>query len=187
MINPTNIPGLKQIASGSAYLDDLANQYILKPLGATGIGGFVFDYEGETSVTLASDITDHFTEANEAIQDHIALHAPRMVLRGFVSELSYVPQGGVEAAIQALADRLGVATAFLTPYSPGMQQSITKAANQALSAINSIDQAVNRAENLAGLFKTFIFPNTKAESATDESGKEPVHGIPCPRSVSAPN
>ena len=151
MINPTNIPGLKQIASGSAYLDDLANQYILKPLGATGIGGFVFDYEGETSVRISSDITDHYTESNEAIQDHIALKPPTITLRGFVSELSYAPPM-VQAAIQAIADRLGVAAAFLTPYSPGMQQSITKAANQAISAINSIDQAVNRAENLAGLF-----------------------------------
>ncbi len=41
------------------------------------IGAFVFDYAGEVSSELHADITDHYTEDNTVVQDHIALNPIR--------------------------------------------------------------------------------------------------------------
>ena len=49
--NPIN-----QAPNGGSYLDHLANKYILKPRSVTGIGGFIFDYEGETNLQLQSEM-----------------------------------------------------------------------------------------------------------------------------------
>ena len=43
---------------------------------------FFFDYEGEQSVSLTSDITDHFIEVNTAIQDQIALRPEECLTAG---------------------------------------------------------------------------------------------------------
>jgi len=45
------------------------NNYVVRPLNAFGLGGFMFDIEGETSVNLTSQITDHFLEDTTNVQD----------------------------------------------------------------------------------------------------------------------
>src|SRR5260221_4663943 len=47
---------------------------------------FIFDYEGEQSLSLEADITDHFIEDNTSIQDHIALKPVRITTHGFIGE-----------------------------------------------------------------------------------------------------
>jgi len=44
---------------------DLQN-YIVAPMNAFGVGGFVFDIMGEQISQLQADITDHYTEDNKA-------------------------------------------------------------------------------------------------------------------------
>ncbi len=59
--------GNLNLQDGNNYLNNIANKYIVKPKNAKGIGGFVFDYEGETNVTFQADITDHYLETNDAV------------------------------------------------------------------------------------------------------------------------
>jgi hypothetical protein len=151
-INSTNIPVLKQIYNGRSYLDGLANKYILKPILSKGIGGFVFDYESDTQVNLDAEITDHYTEDNTAIQDHIAIRPAKVTLRGFVSELAQAKDTGVSGALSEINSRLETVEAYLGNYTPGMVQGLQKAITATQNAVNTIDQTVNRIENIVGLF-----------------------------------
>jgi hypothetical protein len=56
-----------------------------------GIGGFLFTIPQEDTIDLSSDITDHWSENNRAIQDHIALRPEEITLRGLVGELVFSP------------------------------------------------------------------------------------------------
>lgn len=59
--------------------------------GAKPGKAFLFDYEGEQTVTLESDISDHYTEENSAIQDQIALRPEIVSTHGYIGELNNVP------------------------------------------------------------------------------------------------
>lgn len=68
----------------------VVNQFIVRPLGSPniiGVSGFVFDILDDEEISIDSDITDHYVEANYAVQDHIALRPVRFTLRGFVAEV----------------------------------------------------------------------------------------------------
>ncbi len=43
---------LNMVVNARGMLDSLVNDYILKPVNAMGIGGFIFDYEGDTQVVV---------------------------------------------------------------------------------------------------------------------------------------
>lgn len=52
-----------------------------------GIAGFIFSVVDDDTVELESDITTHYTEANNPVQDHIALHPETVMVTGDVAEL----------------------------------------------------------------------------------------------------
>ena len=45
---------------------------------------FLFHYNGEESITLDADITDHFVESNVALQDHIARRPVTYSVTGYI-------------------------------------------------------------------------------------------------------
>ena len=51
---------------------------------------FFFDYEGEQSVQLQSEITDHYAEDNKSLQDQISIKPVIYTTRGFIGELNDV-------------------------------------------------------------------------------------------------
>src|SRR5262245_9752879 len=110
--------GLQTIQNGRNYLDGLANKYIVRPKTVLGIGGFVFDYEGDTRVSRQADITDHYAENNDFINDHMAMRPFRLTLRGLVSELVFEKPRGILGALQTIQSRLGVVPAYLGKYTP---------------------------------------------------------------------
>lgn len=67
-----------------------------------GISGFLLDVVDEDTVELSSDVTDHYTERNTAIQDHVALRPETVTLHGVVSELSVlrVPEAAPETSVR---------------------------------------------------------------------------------------
>lgn len=138
--------------SGNNFINNLANKYVVKPKNAKGIHGFVFDYEGEASLSFMSEITDHYTEENQAFQDHAAHKPLRITLEGFVGELVQAPSAGVLGAIQTFQSSLTQLPAILGKYTPGVTQTLAAAATKATDVVNQIDNAVNRVQNLIGLF-----------------------------------
>jgi len=157
--------GLQTIQNGRAYVDGLANRFIVKPKTAKGIGGFVFDYEGETNLQIQADITDHYNEDNSAVQDHIAIHPIKMTLRGFVSELVLRQPQGLLGAIQSIQNRLTTVPAYLGKYTPSAVATIQKALTKTQNTVNTIDQSLARVKNIVGLFDKSVQGRTAQEKA----------------------
>lgn len=156
---------LNMIASGRGYLDTLANQYLLKPANAKGLAGFIFDYEGDTTITVQSEITDHYTEQNTFFNDQAAQKPQRITLRGFVGEIVANPDAGLLGALATLQGKLTTLDAILGKYTPGAIQKIQQGLNKATDVVNKIDNAISRAQNLVGLFIGSAPAPTKQELA----------------------
>jgi hypothetical protein len=143
--------GITALQSGRTYIDDIANKYLVKPDDMLGVGGFLFDYESETTVTHQADITDHYTENNTAIQDHIAIKPLKITLRGFVAELKKSKPAGLTGALQLLTTGLSTVPAYLGDYSPGVLQEMQEAAQNVQNTINTVDEVLGKAQNLVNM------------------------------------
>lgn len=157
--------GSLNLQDGNNYLNSLANKYIVKPKNAKGIGGFVFDYEGETNVTFQADIPDHWLETNDSVQDHIAIRPLKITLRGFVSELVLKAPGGVLGALQTLQNKLTTVPAYLGQYTPGAIQTIQRGITAATNTVNTINQSIARVKNIVGMFPGATPQKSKQQQA----------------------
>lgn len=157
--------GLSQITDGKSYIDNLASRYVIKPKFAKGIGGFVFDYEGETRLRNEAEATDHYAEDNTAIQDHIAIKPLRITFRGFVAELATSTATGLIGAIQTIQNKLNVVPAYLGHYTPQALNTVNAALTQAQSVTNQINQGISKAKNIIGLLGRGAPGKTKQELA----------------------
>jgi len=140
--------------NGVTFLDKLTNQYILKPTGMMTIGGsgFVFDYEAETKIELTSDITDHYCEDTNTIQDHQAIKPKRITLHGFVGELWMAAPTGLSGLIGSANSKLARVASYTGAYSMGVTQKIQGALNTAQQTADKINDYANRAGNLINMF-----------------------------------
>lgn len=112
---------------------------------------FLFHYEGEQTVTLESDITDHYVEDNTAVQDQIALKPETISTHGFIGELNDVTPPGL-SFLKTAASKLTVIGAYapeltvsaLIAYSEAflLYQVAANAANAAVSAWSSLSNVV---------------------------------------------
>lgn len=66
-----------------------AGNVIVNFLSNTGIAGFKFHIPQTEAIKLENDITDHFTETNSTIQDHIAQKPITITLTGLVGDYFY--------------------------------------------------------------------------------------------------
>lgn len=109
----------------------------------------LFNYEGEQSVTLTSDITDHFIENNTAIQDQIALKPITITTSGFIGELNDVAPAALQP-LKTVAQKLTP----LGPYAPQLSATAIIAYNNALLAYtvgaNLINSAVSTWSSISG-------------------------------------
>lgn len=112
-----------------------------------GIDGFLFDIPLTENATYAANITDHYTEDNTAIQDHIALDPVRITLTGKVAELVYTKTQQL-TFLSAVIDRLAP-LGVMSPQQQLQAQKAISTANQALSAIDTLKKTFN---NLSDVF-----------------------------------
>jgi hypothetical protein len=111
--------------SDLSKISSAITQYVVRPLNAFGLGGFIFDIEGDTSISLISEITDHYTENNVAVQDHIAVAPLRIQLRHYVGELVHLPNGGGgKKKTQKLVQKLTVISSYLPSIATSAQQAV---------------------------------------------------------------
>lgn len=110
-------------------LDELSadiKSYVVAPLNAFGLGGFLFDAEGESTARLQADITDHYSEDNRALQDHIAIHPVRITLKGYVGEVTYTQPGKDPSFLQKAVQKLTTVSQYLpdiSAYATQIQES----------------------------------------------------------------
>lgn len=106
-------------------LDDIITDlqsYVVAPLNAFGLGGFVFDSQGESIAHLSSEITDHYTEDNKAVQDHVAIRPIKITLKGYVGEVVYSTQSQSSQFLQQAVKKLTSISAFLPELSASATQ-----------------------------------------------------------------
>lgn len=138
-------------STAEPYLDN-KNNTLLKPKSAEGISGFIFDVPDSESLSLASDITDHFTESNSFLNDHIVRKPVIITLTGFIGELVFRAPSGIPGAVQELDNRLETVEAYAGDLTPGAVQTAQRIIGQAQSAISAINQTLGKVQNIVGLF-----------------------------------
>jgi hypothetical protein len=110
----------------------------------------LFNYEGEQTVALSSDITDHFIENNTAIQDQISLKPEIITTSGFIGELNNVAPRGLQT-LKFAADKLTA----LSPYTPQLSATALLAYNDAVLgysvAKNLLKATIAASSSLVGL------------------------------------
>lgn len=163
--SPGSFNPVKMVVSARGMLDTLTNKFILKPVNAAGIGGFVFDYEGETQLLIDSEISDHYTEQNAFINDQVAQKPQRITLRGFVGEHVDNSNAGVVGALNALQSKLTQLPAITGKYTPAVVQQIAAGVTSVTSTVNKIDDAIGRAQNAIGLFDSSAASPTRQQKA----------------------
>lgn len=108
----------------------------------------IFDYEGEQSVTLESDITDHYVEDNSAIQDQIAIRPELITTHGYIGELNDI----LPASLQFL-QTAAQSISYISGYAPSLSVTALNALNQATQAYNTANQLANLA---VGTWKSIV-------------------------------
>jgi hypothetical protein len=144
-------------------VDSILDQYIVRPTGgefSNGVNGFVFDVLGDEEMILDSEITDHYVEENYAIQDHIARHPERFVLRGYVAELTDLfsfSALSILTNIQSLSSIGG----FLPEFSEQATEAYAKIAD----VVSKVGEVINQARNVFDMFSNFDTSATKQQRA----------------------
>jgi len=121
-----------------------------------GINGFLFDIDLTETVTLNSQITDHWIENNSTIQDHIAIEPVKVVLTGNVGELVWKKTKVEKYAIQYIQKLTEVA--FLQP-------SLSLAALDFLYNYLALNQQINQARQV---YSDFASVFTDGEELTNQ-------------------
>ena len=98
------------------------NEAIVNVLGNTGIAGFKFNVPAREQVEMQSEVTDHYTDINRPIQDHIALKPIIITLNGLHGEYFY--------SVNRIEDTLAKVTPVLTL----VKQFLPKISEQAMNA-----------------------------------------------------
>jgi len=110
---------------------------------------FLFDYEGEQTTEVISDITDHYIEDNTAIQDNIALNPVRVTTKGFISELNDVTPGILQP-LKLVAQKLTAVNAYAPSVSATAQEAYDQAFQAYQIATNAFNAAVSAWSSVAG-------------------------------------
>lgn len=156
-----NLSGLAPITTAATALSNLILVSPQKVIGYSPQSGdgkiteqppaILFHYEGEQSVALKSDITDHYIEDNTAIQDQWALRPETVTTHGYIGELNNVTPKALEL-LRVAADKLTVINA----YTPVLSTTALIAYNEAFLLYQVTKNAVNSAvaawSSLANVF-----------------------------------
>lgn len=102
----------------------------------------VFNYEGEQTVLLESDITDHYIENNTSIQDQVAIRPEVITTHGFIGELNDILPSLLQS-LQTTAASISV----LGGYAPTLSLTAILALNKAAQAYQVSNSLANTAIN----------------------------------------
>lgn len=125
-----------------SLIKDSFSKYIVSPLNAFGLGGFVFDIEGDTTINLNAEITDHYIENNNAIQDHIAIKPQKISLHNYVGEVVYRLDNSTNTPVQKLTQKLTILNEYVPILSAAATQ--TKSLLESKDIIGTLTNSFNK-------------------------------------------
>lgn len=117
------------------------NEAIVNVLSNTGIAGFKFNVPAREQVEMQSEVTDHYTDINRPIQDHIALRPITITLNGLHGEYFY-SVNKIEDTLSKVIPTLSLVKQFL-PKLSDVTMNI-KAAKKALPFYQRVANAQNK-------------------------------------------
>lgn len=131
------LSGIDTVKYGIASLGlvSMASALIKPQDERVGISGFLFDVNMSESINFSAQVTDHFTEENISIQDHVAIEPVKVTLVGKIGELVFRTVAALAFA-QATADRLTPLN-ILTPAQSLLATQVIAKAYLAISAANA--------------------------------------------------
>lgn len=144
-------------------LKDAFSKYVVTPANAFGIGGFVFDVEGDSTANLGTEITDHYTEGNFAVQDHISVKPKKFILKQYVGELVYRLDDNTNTLLQKTIQKLTVLDSYLPQLSAGVNQVKTYLDGGQLDL--SFSDILNDSVNIWGIAKNLNPPIPRQQQA----------------------
>ena len=147
---------LSVVGQSIGLANSVANQFIVRPTGGvptSGINGFVFDFLGEEEITFESDITDHYTEDNYAIQDHIALKPIKYIAKGYIGELYNIFPNS-RLSILTTIQTIGSIVPFQPLFSAQANQTYNKLSVIGNQIVNVVGQATSLYSLLSGVSTT---------------------------------
>lgn len=142
----------RNITDARTYLDDRATT-LVSPKSAEGIAGFVFDVPGNDEIRLATDVTDHVTENNAFINDHVVNKPIEITLTGFQGEIVFRGATGIPGIFQDVQNRLETVEAYLGDRTPGFIQQAQTIIGQQQQALSVLNQTLDQVQNIVGLFE----------------------------------
>lgn len=142
---------------------------IINILGATGIAGFKFNVPEREQIKLQSEITDHYTDLNNPVQDHIALKPISITLTGLVGEYFY-SVNELEDLIATVIPTLSLVKQFLPKLPNGTKQYLAKkyekiSKKEAPTVLKATDNKDLNAMDLFSLFQTIYKLNSRQTRA----------------------
>lgn len=165
----------------AGYLDAKRSVF-LSSKSARGTSGWIFDLPLEENLELSTDITDHVTEDQSFVQDHVVRQPKRITLRGEIAELVFSPFGARSQAekdagtfdaagtLEQIQNRLGTVEAYIGDRLPGAVQKSRRVVNTAQEVEAFYSRNMSRAENIAGFFQddepTPEFPGPTTQNTT---------------------
>lgn len=158
------------MVSPVSILTNALNNYIVRPSNAFGLGGFVFDVEGETTINLRTEITDHYLEDNTTVQDHIAVKPKKVTLKSYVGELVYRPEDEGATFVEKTVRKLTVLNGYLPQLTTAAQAIKDLNAEDITSLIDSVGdtistQTVNKAVDYYSLARNILNADSKQQEA----------------------
>lgn len=133
------IPNLANGSQTIGYQPQNSSEILGQPLGQLP-PNILFHYEGEQSVILESDITDHYVEDNTAVQDQIALRPEQITTHGFIGELNDISPAALQP-LKTIAEKLTT----VSSYTPEISETALIAYNTAFQLYQVGQNAVNSA------------------------------------------
>jgi hypothetical protein len=168
--NLVNNPSLSTLGSAFTSMQGALSQYIVTPLSAFGIGGFVFDVDGAQTANLDADITDHYAEDNSFFQDNIAIHPRKYILRGYVGEVVDIEGKSNNGVLQTVVQKLTQVTALLPTLAAGCAQAQNLISSTDFGSFGSVANTLTSNSFLSSASSLYagiknLLPKTKQAAA----------------------
>ena len=155
--------------SAAVFFDDAIkmSQKFVSVTGATGIAGFTFHLRDDEEVSLESDITDHYTEANNPVQDSIVNRPVKVTLRGTIGEYIYTP-AKTQDVWERLSEKLKKPTKKLitiASYLPVINNYTQQMFNTIKSQKNALNKVIDLGVDAFKMYRDINIPKDKQSSA----------------------
>ena len=165
--------------TGKELIEVSQNVAYVKPEEAPpGIGGFVFNIVTDDTIELSSQITDHYTENNLSMQDHIALDAPKVTVRGLVGEIESLPQNAEQRSLSIgmadVPDFMAADPSLGKDGTGGTNEMYTSIIKNVSDAYNKIEKQKNSTINNSAPSSVYSVYEQKVPRNTNQSKQEYV-------------